>query len=81
MGYCLLWAVIQKLKKQPTYLGYFIPRLRLCIHFDKKLVGYSLSDFFKSSSGHPVANRRVLQINVSAAKMENAQQRFFLLGC
>jgi hypothetical protein len=31
----------------------YIPLLRLCINFEKNVLGYTLGDFFTSSSGRP----------------------------
>jgi hypothetical protein len=42
---CLLWAVFQKLHKEPKTVGYFIPMNILCINYDKNGLGYSLGDF------------------------------------
>jgi hypothetical protein len=35
LGESLLWADFWKLVKTPTFSGYFLPWLKLCIHFDK----------------------------------------------
>jgi hypothetical protein len=41
-------------KSGPHFWATFLPRLRLCINFDKNLLGYILGDFFPAnSSGHP----------------------------
>jgi hypothetical protein len=40
-----------------TEVAYFLPRLRLCINFDKIYIGLLLGDFFTNSSGHPGPNK------------------------
>jgi hypothetical protein len=51
MDDCLLWAGILKITEVAHILGYFFPRLRLCITFDKNGLCYILGDFF--SQTHP----------------------------
>jgi hypothetical protein len=38
---------MSKLKKYPTYLGYFFPWISFSIHFDKKWVGLHFGRFFR----------------------------------
>jgi hypothetical protein len=38
--------------------GYFLPRKKLCINFDKKIeLSYILGYFFTNSSGHPASQQ------------------------
>jgi hypothetical protein len=53
------WAIVyfgqfyENYKRIPNFLGNFFPPQKLCINFDKKVLGHSLGDSFKNSSGHP----------------------------
>jgi hypothetical protein len=61
LGSCsnLPWAVARKLQKDPTFLGYSFPRLRLCANFATKLSWATLwAIFFTNSSGRPAHKRR-----------------------
>jgi hypothetical protein len=44
-----------KFQKQQNFSGYFFPRKKLCINFDKNELGHILADFSTTSSGHPVS--------------------------
>jgi hypothetical protein len=41
-------------------LGYFLPRLRLCISLDKNVLGYNLGDFFHKLIRPPCSSWREL---------------------
>jgi hypothetical protein len=51
LGDRLLWTVLRNLQKQPKFLGYFFPRKKLLVNFDKNGLGHTLGDF---SQTHPV---------------------------
>jgi hypothetical protein len=42
-----------KLQKDPKFFGYFFPRIKLWVSFTQNDLGYTMGDFFTSSSGHP----------------------------
>jgi hypothetical protein len=44
-------------RKSPSVLVRFFPHKNFYIDFDKKVLGYSLGDFFTSSSCHPEIGR------------------------
>jgi hypothetical protein len=43
-----------KITEGAHIFGYFFPRIRLSINFDKNGLGYTLGHFFENASGHPV---------------------------
>jgi hypothetical protein len=67
---------------QPTFLGYFFPRLRFYIHFGTKCVGLHFGQFLTKSSGHPAVGilRRLSHLTDGAGclSMQFAAITFFL---
>jgi hypothetical protein len=45
-----------KITELATLIGYFFPRLLLCINFAKNCIGQHFGRFFTNSSGHPAAD-------------------------